>query len=764
MLKQRKTVGQNAENVVNYLLALCVIALAVFSLYSGGELLGLLLVLVVLAMSYRIVRYSFSEIHLEKLFFITVGLYFTSISLIGFTLVFFGLGLSVKNFLVFSIITLMAVLYLTAEKKPCKVNIDKKRLLLVAGSFVIAFLVYMWPAMPSFTSPCTCGFDCTLHIEYSATIHTMEAVAPPVREWRFYPAGFHINTAMLAHALEPDMPANSNLIYPLIAFISALMVGMLSGMLYDRLKNKLYILLFLIAMLTATYPVSALIGFGFWAHLFGIYYAILFAYNLSDFVENPKNWAIISILLLTLMGSILAYQILTSLTIIFAFIIASLTLTKLKLAEKVKITLTFLIIFSIFYSLYLLEEYSKFLGYSFDKIDTHQYFGVLAPEKVGLFDIGRIDISLDGTMFRVRGTGIHVEDVFVVPGVKLSRLLSEGLKVGNIKNFLALGDENVNGPSGAVLGFDLKWFGLLTLFLMLTGLLYSYSNREYTLVFMEASILHLFIFSYAMHMGRVNWYYYSKMMYMFIYPVTLYAIVGIEELLSRLTPTKKRLMAVGVIMLLMVSYSLNLLTKENVIVLIGQRNDIYEQPGLYWPLLEFNRFQRYWDLAWGNKRDSYGLGEWLRQANITTGKAEESAEPPTTSGVWMAADDFPQHEVGSALPDGSWMSERGSFGYLIGRNYMNIPPGTYDVTFTLKASDNSKGDEAACFIEVAKDHGAGKVAGKLISSKDFSANDTYQNFTLSLDLKEAIQDLEFRAHYDRYNLDVTLLKVTLSKK
>ncbi|MFH1125624.1 MAG: hypothetical protein V1703_00730, partial [Candidatus Altiarchaeota archaeon] len=232
-------------------------------------------------------------------------------------------------------------------------------------------------------------------------------------------------------------------------------------------------------------------------------------------------------------------------------------------------------------------------------------------------------IRLNGTKIQIKTLGLHVDEVFVTPGVKLTKLLSEGLKSKNIERFYLEGtSRNLSTASGNTLYYDLKWFGLLTLFLMAVGLLYSYGKRDYTLVFMEASIINLYLFALGFSAGSVNLYYYSKAMYAFIYPVTLYAIIGIEELLSRMDSIQKKTAIVLVIMLLMTTYSMHLLNKDSVGILIGERKDLYESVA-YWPLLEYNRFLRYWDMMYGIKRSDYGFVGWLQMLNETSAKKAE---------------------------------------------------------------------------------------------------------------------------------------------
>jgi len=758
--KTQSAPTKDSEKKLNLLLSIALVPVVLFSLYSGGEIFALVTLLILLAASYKAVRYSLSETHLEKLMLITVGAYLTLVSLIGFTLTLIGFNLSVRNFFILSILAFAALHHLTKGRTPCKVKIDGKRLLLIGGALLIPMAVYMWPSLPSFTSPCTAGFDCTLHMEYMDNIYSLEHVVPPVTDWRYYPSGFHINGAFLAHALEPDMPSYSNLSYPFAAFISAMIVAIMAGMAYDRLKKKRYVALFIAAILSTVYPASALIGYGFWSHVMGMYYVALFAWTLSDFVERPGDRKILLLLLSIAAASIIAYQLLTSAVVAVSFAICSLSLAKAPLKKRIATTLAFLAILGGFYALYTLEGYSRYLRYSDAPVSTYSFFQNQTPEGVGL-NKGTLDIQLNNTKFYIKGTGLHVEELYVDQGVKPLELLSKGLDTKKMGDYTAVGRNNISGPSGAVLFYNIIWFGLLTILLMAAGILYSHGKREYTLAFMEASIIHVFIFYVGMKTGMINEYYYSKMMYILVYPMTLYAVVGVEELFSRMDAIKKSVAAYALVMLVLLSLSLNLLSSENMTLLFGEKESLYKS-GEHWALLEYNRFLRYWDLSWGIKRDAYGLLGWLNMLGIESVPILEDQEYSNRVrfGVWNATSDF-AHELGFEAADGSWQSTEGGFGYMIGANYIEIPRGSYVVSFTVKVNDNKVEDgKKAVTIEVARDRGAPVVVRDLYP-KDFEQSNVYQDFNLPLMARETLYDAEFRAHYDHGTVTVTIEKVTM---
>lgn len=597
------------ENKIKLLAAAGALLLIAFSIHSGGEILGLLAVLAILLASYRTARGSYGEIHLEKLAFLTIGLYLALVSLYGFALSFLGLELSVRNFLLLGLATNLALSMRPLNKRYGTVRLEKQRLLLTIVPFLAAYLLYLWPSLPALTSPCTIGYDCMFHMEYAANIYRLNAAVPPHAEWRYVPNGLHVNFALLAHALESDAPYYSALSYPLIAFIAAMIVGILCGMLYDRLKNKNYILLFLLAILSAVYPASALIGYGFWPNLFGIYHIILFSWLLSDYTANPKDRKIQAIRLIIAASSILAYQVLTSAILAIVFILASLTLPKQATAAKIKPVVAFIAMLAAFYCLYNLGEYSKYLGYVYNPVQTTRYFSGHEINCVdNILNCG-YEIKLDGLAIRVRNTGPNVESVYTPPGANIRLLLSKGLDKKNMKDFLDTGKDILNRTSyGSALFYDIKWFGILPIALAAAGWLYSRKKRDYTLIFLEASLIHLLLYTLAYKNGSINLYYYSKEMYYLIYPITFYAIVGLEGIAST-NARKKSIILLAAILLL--ARQTNLINDDQTALLTGEHRDLYETRP-WWPLLEYNRILRYWDRIYNLHRDNYGLTEWLK--------------------------------------------------------------------------------------------------------------------------------------------------------
>ncbi|MDD5111968.1 MAG: hypothetical protein PHG85_05440 [Candidatus Altiarchaeota archaeon] len=753
---KKKLAATSTDTTVSIFTKTCIALLTLFFLYSGGEITAFIAVLITLAASYRISRYLINEISLEKVFFTTIGLYFTLVSIYGFIMSFLGLKLSPFIFLIASIIVLIAVFLLTKDSKPCKVNITRYRTILSLGAFLIAFGVYLWPSLPGFVSPCTFGFDCTLHMDYMDNIYKLQAAVPPIKDWRWYPNGFHINGALLSHAIETDMPTYSTFAYPFTAFIAALMVGMLAGMIYDRLSSSLYTLLFLFAILAAVYPASALIGFGFWANLFGMYYAILFASLLPEFEQNPGRRTL-GILALITFGSIIAYQILTTLILILSFMIACLSLANNTWANKAKLLTAFIIITGVLYGIYTIEGYSRYLGYTEQPISTEKYFGDKLPK-------GGFDTQKNGTIFQMTVKGLHVEETIPPFGVSIKRLLSSGLSAEKFNAYMEIGKENIRGPSGNALYYDIKWFGCLTLVLAAIGLIASYAKRDYTLVFAEASIIHLFIFAVGMEMQSVNLYYYSKMMYYIIYPVTLYAVVGIAEIASLLKSAKKISIASAIIMLILFSYGLNLYNEAAATILIGQRTDLYKD-GAFWPLLEFNRFLRCWDMNHGIKREAYGFKGWMEMINMTKPSVAIESLPDAGETTFEAAGGKILHSIGQQTGDSDWTAPAGGgYQYMAYGPYIELGPGNYNAVYVLKIDASTNPDQLIGALDVSQNSGFEVITSKELYGKDFPQINEYKEFNMPFSLTNPAKMVELRVHFPNSTVSLTLDKIVLKTK
>lgn len=136
--------------------------------------------------------------------------------------------------------------------------------------------------------------------------------------------------------------------------------------------------------------------------------------------------------------------------------------------------------------------------------------------------------------------------------------------------------------------------------------------------------------------------------------------------------------------------------------------------------------------------------------------------PIKLENTWYASDPALGHDLGSEDVNDSWTSGDGGFGYLISGPYISLKPGGYRVMFTMKVDNNQDSPDLGS-IEVSKDRGTAVVSRK-ISPKDFGANDTYQDFTLNLKTEEYLKDVEFRVHYPKSTVKLTVEKIELKEE
>lgn len=130
-----------------------------------------------------------------------------------------------------------------------------------------------------------------------------------------------------------------------------------------------------------------------------------------------------------------------------------------------------------------------------------------------------------------------------------------------------------------------------------------------------------------------------------------------------------------------------------------------------------------------------------------------------TDGEWNAS--RTKHDTGRLADDGSWMSVKDGFGYLVGSVYIPVSAGAYDVTFEMKIDDNTR-SENACYIEVAHNYGI-PIIGEYVKANDFNQPDTYQDFTLRFNTPDDLNVADFRIHYDHTNTTINVRKITLKK-
>ncbi|MHA2218555.1 MAG: hypothetical protein ACXACY_21730, partial [Candidatus Hodarchaeales archaeon] len=496
----------------------------------------------------KFVSYSYDNVTLGKFLLLTTSIFFTIISFGGFFLRFAGVKMVPVNMLYFLVVILIFQ-RIFLKDATSKIVLEKKELRLISLVFLISFFVYLWPALPYLNSPCTPGYDCSKHMEYAKGIYEKGEVILPVQEWSYYPFGTHINSAML-NKVFPFIN-NDKFLYLFMTFITALTIATLAGMLMDVTNNLVYFIVLGFLVFTSIYPASSLIQFGFWAQLFSTYYVITAGWITKDYLENPSP-NMIALFIITSIGSILIYNMIVTLSIILMFLISTLII---KNQTKLKNSIIYLSGVGVFFGLYTLESFIRFIGSKTD-----------------------LKINLEA-----------------------------------IRLFLSIGsDQMLRG--GEVLFPNVKYFGLLFILLSIIGLISSIGRANYLKVVFIAISLNTLSFFLGFKFNKISLYYYSKMMYVLIYPVLLFSVIGLRQLMSKfrvLTFKKKVYVTLSIIIII-----------SSVIVDNGERSElVFGQKDFltktldntdYWPFLEFNRYERFASLTQHKEHQSYGFMGWLK--------------------------------------------------------------------------------------------------------------------------------------------------------
>jgi hypothetical protein len=196
-------------------------------------------------------------------------------------------------------------------------------------------------------------------------------------------------------------------------------------------------------------------------------------------------------------------------------------------------------------------------------------------------------------------------------------------------------------------------------------------------------------------------------MYLFIYPLILYAIVGVEELLtsagakdllSRTLAIKKRYLVIIGLLLLMTAYSL-------------------KPPKIY---------------------NSYYPGM-----------------------LGYGSDPALSHQIGRMDALGGWTSGNQSYGYLILGPHITLEPHPYKVLFELKVDGMADDSQKVGSIEVTEDNGT-MIIAKDLYSRDFEARGEYRNFSLTFISGRILDDVEFRVRYSGSGVNLSLRQIALS--
>ncbi len=284
-------------------------------------LIDFLSLLVGVWVSYKIVSLAFRKIRFEKLVNVVFGVYVSLVTVAGFAVDYFRLPLS---YLVIVFLGLgVLLLFFSMRRTGAAIIYDKKNLCLAALLFVVAFLIYLYPTLPSLSPTCYAG-DCETHYVYVQYIYDKDVLEHGINygyaDLRDYPFGLHINAGLLARAL--DVPPIL-LTQPLLVLLTVLTILSAYGLASDLLNNRRTALFVPVLLLISIFPASIL-SIGFWAQVMGIYLVMLFIWVLLDYRET-KDVGILAVLILLELAAYFSYNTIAALPIA-AFLAAAVKL------------------------------------------------------------------------------------------------------------------------------------------------------------------------------------------------------------------------------------------------------------------------------------------------------------------------------------------------------------------------------------------------------------------------------------------------------
>ena len=543
---------------------------------------GILVILFGLLSGFLFLSFFYKKIHLDKLVILCFGLLLSFVAIFGFFLSLPKWDLSTTNVLACLILLTIGLYYARRKYKLKKPDIifDLPRSITLGVIFLASFMFYIYPALPTMFSPCIPGSDCTHHIEYSQGIYEHKKLEPPIVEWDYYPLGLHINVAFAAEALTDSKPDYTNMFYPFMALITALNVTILCAIILESTKRIAYALLLAVALLLLVYPASALIQYGFWAQVFGTFFAILFFWVLGDYINKTGThmWLLLGIIAV---ASYLAYQILPLAPLLIGFLMAALTVPKTPFKQRVVSLALFMLFCSLFIGLNTFENYSKYL-----KSDREPFLGsATIYQTINMTNEERHSIN---------------EKSFGEFQIMLKRQLEQ---------------------QGSVIFFDgLNRFGLVIIFLSIVGLLLS-KGFDAPVVYFSSALFELLVFQVGFENRIISWYYLSKIGYFTAYAFVLIAVFGFAKLIEHWgvfqRPLKLKRILSGVVILILVGMVLyvthitadaGLFFGENKLVF----NNVAAQDWTNWPLIRFNRIDLYSALQEKREPYKYNVFEFLQ--------------------------------------------------------------------------------------------------------------------------------------------------------
>ncbi len=430
-----------------------------------------------LALSYKIVTASWRQISIEKLLAVTFGLYISLETVIGFGLDHFGLPLSYSG-AVFAAI--LSMFFLAGWKMTGTSVLDIRGLGLSVLVLLIAFLIYLYPSLPYLSPSCFAG-DCETHYVYVQYIYDMDSLEHGVNygysDLRIYPFGFHLNAALLARAfgVPPII-----MMQPFLALIIALTILSSYGITKSVIGNNRIALLTPAFLLLSVYPAS-LLGIGFWAQALGIFLAVLFVLVLVDYSKSLDRGRLL-ILMILQAAMMFTYNVVSAVTLATFLIVA---LARNPLRVKAGHVLLFLAFTGGF-----MVQYMADMGYDVCGVER----GDVVKAVIAAFEYQSKWLFTDGMTIRgdLNSLGFHLV------------LLGFAGALATVKAFL----RRKNRTGGVPFVFFLVSFGQ-------------------------------FAAAYALVTANMNFgpYWFHKNGYLFIYPLAIFAVVGLDWIIQVIKTT-----------------------------------------------------------------------------------------------------------------------------------------------------------------------------------------------------------------------------------
>ena len=525
------------------------------------------------------------SIHLEKLLLYVIGIFLAYVSMIGFFLNLLQQELSLINLVwgLLSICVILCVLLRQGKFKRPEIVFDLRRFATIACIFAVSFFFYLYPSLPSMTSPCTPGFDCSHHIEYSAGIYDKKELVPPVDVWAYYPFGLHLNVALLSEVFTSAVPSPTNFFYPFMALMTALSLSAACCILMDHKAGKAYVLLLAALLMLSVFPASALIGYGFWAQVYGTFYIILFFLALGDYRHRTER-NIIYLLALLCVAAYLGYQVLVAMPVILGFALALLFTPEISRKARVY---HFVLFFSVFAMVFCLSTYDNYRKYLTSEKD------IFSDTPTGYASI---------VMSYEQRHSINMES-FQAFQLTYRRLLEQ---------------------QGIILFFDAGRYGFLFIFLAMLALLRT-GKYDAAFIYFVSIIAEMAFFAWGLQERFVSLYYFSKISYIMIYPLLLYSVLGMGKVVDcwgiAEKPLKWRKIAAGLVSLsvvLVLAYATQLHAWSDKIFgidkqLFGDREKLIStnyKDYTGWPLMSFNRIDYFYALTQARLPYNYTFSDW----------------------------------------------------------------------------------------------------------------------------------------------------------